>query len=99
MKKIKIKPLYDYVVIKPSPEEEVTESGIVLPDTADKEKPQQGEIVAVGPGRMIGGKLHKPQVKVGDKILYKKFGPDEIKINNEDYLIGRESEDILGIVK
>lgn len=99
MKKIKIQPLYDYVVIKPSPEEEVTKSGIVLPDTADKEKPQQGEIIVVGPGRLMAGKMVKPQVKVGDKVLYKKFGPDEIKIDNEDYLIGRESEDILGVIK
>lgn len=94
----KIKPLFDYVLIKPLEQEEVTPSGIVIPDTA-KEKPQIGEVMAVGPGR-IGkdGKPIKPQVKVGQKVVYKKWGGDEIKIGTEEWLLIKE-EDIMAVVE
>ena len=91
---MKIKPLADRVLIEPMAVEEKTASGIILPDTADKEKPEQGKVVAVGPGRP-----NKPMsVKKGDIVLFTKYGPNEIKINNKEYLIARE-EDILAILK
>lgn len=96
---MKIEPLYDKVVIKPLQEEEVTESGIVLPDTVDKEKPMQGEVVAVGPGkRLDNGETQPPSVKQGDKVLFTKYAPDEIEIDKEEYLV-IEEEKILGILK
>lgn len=90
-----IKPLADRVVVKPIEEAEVTKSGIVLPDTA-KEKPQQGEIVAIGPGKLEDGKRVELEVKVGDKVIYRKYGGTEIKIEGDEYLILTE-EDILAI--
>jgi chaperonin GroES len=92
-----LKPLADRVVVKPAEAEEVTKGGIILPDTA-KEKPQQGEIVAVGPGRTSDdGKLIAPQVSVGDTILYGKYSGTEITVDGTEYLIMRES-DIFAIV-
>lgn len=76
----------------------MTKSGIVLPETASKEKPMMGTIVAVGPGKMEDGKVSPMSVKVGDKILYKKYGPDEIEIDDKKYLIGDE-DDVLAVVK
>lgn len=91
-----IKPLDDRVVVKPMKEEEKTVGGIVLPDTA-KEKPQEGEVVAVGPGKMGDDGNRLPMtVKVGDKVIYSKYGGTEIKIDGEEYLIMRES-DILAL--
>lgn len=92
-----IKPLGDRVVIKPSPAEEKTKGGIILPDTA-KEKPVQGEIVAVGPGRVSDdGKKIPMEVKKGDTVLYGKYSGTEVTIDGEEYLIMRES-DIFAIV-
>jgi chaperonin GroES len=87
-----LKPLGDRVIVKPKEPEEVTKGGIILPDTA-KEKPVEGEIVAVGPGRVADdGKLIKMELKTGDKVLYGKYSGTEIKIEDEDYLIMRESD-------
>jgi len=87
-----LKPLQDRVVVKAAEAEEVSKGGIILPDTA-KEKPQQGEVVAVGPGKVAdSGELIKPQVKKGDKILYGKYSGTEITVDGEDYLIVRESD-------
>ena len=95
---MKLKPLFDNVVIKPSAEEEKTASGIVIPDTADKERPERGEVIAVGEGRILdNGEVAKMNVKVGDKVMFKKYSPDEIKIDGEEYLILNE-RDILGII-
>ena len=94
-----IKPLRDCVVIEPLKQEEVSKSGIVLPDTADKERPEQGKVVAVGPGKtMDNGTKLVPSVKVGDKVLFTKYGPNEIKIDRKEYLVCRE-EDILAILE
>ncbi|HHY40624.1 MAG TPA: co-chaperone GroES [Syntrophaceticus sp.] len=91
-----LKPLSDHVLVKPLSKEEKTEGGIYLPDTA-KEKPQEGEVIAVGPGRMLeNGNRVAPEVKVGDKVIYAKYGGTEVKIGDEEYLIMRES-DILAI--
>lgn len=93
-----LKPLRDRVVIKPIEPEEVTKSGIVIPDTARKERPQEGEIVAVGGGKLDEkGKPIPMEVKAGDKVIYSKYGGSEIKIDDQEYLIMRE-EDILAIV-
>lgn len=95
---MKIKPLADRVVVKPLESEEVTKSGIVLPDTA-KEKPQEGKVIAAGPGRLLeNGKRAKMDIKEGDRILYTKYGPSEVKISGEEYLIVKE-EDILAVIK
>lgn len=89
---MKIRPLADRVVVKPAAAEEKTKSGLFIPDTA-KEKPQQGEVVAVGPGKVAdSGQTLAPQVKVGDKVLYGKYSGTEIQVDGQDYLIMRESD-------
>ena len=89
-----IQPLGDRIVIKPLEQEEEKVGGIIIPDTA-KEKPQEGEIIAVGPGRILdSGERQAPSVAVGDKVLYGKYSGTEIKYGGEDYLIVRE-DDIL----
>ena len=93
---INVRPLADRVLIKPAPREEVTKSGIVLPDTV-KEKPQDGEVVAVGPGRVDDKGVRVPlEVKKGDRVIYAKYAGTEIKIDSDDYIILRES-DILAV--
>ena len=93
-----LKPLSDKVVIRPSKQEEQTKSGIVLPATADKEKPEQGEVIAVGPGKKDHGELVPITVKVGDKVLFTQYGPSEIKLDDEDLLVVSES-DILAVIE
>lgn len=89
---LKIEPLADRVVVKPLPKEEVTRSGIILPDTA-KEKPQEGEVVAVGPGRVNDeGKTLAMNLKVGNKVIYARYAGTEIKLDGEEYIILRESD-------
>ncbi|MFA6160236.1 MAG: co-chaperone GroES [Parcubacteria group bacterium] len=96
---MKLKPLHDNVVVKPMSAEETTASGIVLPDNANKEKPEKGEVLAVGPGKIMdNGQLKSMGVKVGDKVMFKKYSPDEIKIDEEKYLLISEG-DILGILE
>ena len=96
---MKLKPLHDHVVVKPITENEVTKSGIVLPDTIDKEKPEKGQVVAVGEGKLLdNGQSAKMSVKVGDKVMFKKYSPDEVKIDGVEYLIISES-DILAILE
>ncbi len=96
---IKLQPLADRVVVKPIEREEVTKGGIVLPDTA-KEKPQEGEVVAVGHGRVSDdGKRIPMNVKVGDIVIYAKYGGAEIKIEDEELVILRESDILAKKVK
>jgi len=88
----KIEPLGDRVVIKPTPKEEVSKGGIVLPDTA-KEKPQEGKIIAVGPGRLTeDGKRIATDVKKGDKVIYSKYAGTEFKLDDEELVIMREGD-------
>ncbi len=95
---VNIRPLGDRVLVRPLSRETVTKSGIVLPDTA-KEKPQEGEILAVGPGKVLdNGKRTALEVSVGQKVLFARYAGTEIKVENEEYLILRES-DIMGIVE
>ena len=89
---MKIKPLADRVVVKPLEEEEIKKGNIIIPDTA-KEKPMQGKVVAVGPGRISdNGVKVEIQLKVGDQVLYGKYSGTEVTIDNEEYLIMRESD-------
>jgi len=93
-----IRPLGDRIVVKQTPSEEKTKSGIVLPDTA-KEKPQEGEVIAVGTGRLLeSGQRIAIDLKAGDKILFSKYAGNEVKIDDVDYLIMRES-DVLGVIE
>ncbi len=96
-KKFGLEPLEDRVVVKPGEEEETTVSGIVIPDTA-KEKPQEGEVVAVGPGRFEDGKRIPMDIKQGDRVLYSKYGGTEVKVEGEEYLV-LSARDVLAIVK
>lgn len=96
---MKLVPLSNRVVVKPLKEDEITKSGIVLPDSAKEEKPEKGEVIAVGADRILENGQRVPvEVKVGDHVIFTKYGPDEIKIDNEDYLIVKH-EDILAILK
>lgn len=93
-----IKPLHDNLVIKTADEGDVTAAGIVLPSTVDKERPEQGEVVAIGDGKLLDNGQKAPMtVKVGDRVMFKKYSPDEIKIEGEEYLIISES-DVLAVL-
>ena len=94
---MKLVPLFDKVVLKQLVAEETTKSGIVLPGAA-KEKPQQAEVIAVGPGGVVDGKEVKMEVTVGDKVIYSKYSGTEVKLDGEEYIIVKQS-DILAIVK
>ncbi len=94
---MKLVPLGDRVVLKQVEAEETTKSGIVLPGSA-KEKPQQAEVIAVGPGGMIDGKEVKMEVKVGAKVIYSKYAGTEVKLNDEEFIIVKQS-DILAVVE
>ncbi len=94
---VKIKPLGDRVLVRPMEEKEIKKGGIIIPDTA-KEKPQEGEVIAVGPGKTgDDGKTIAMTVKKGDKVIYGKYSGTEVKLDNEDFLLMRE-DDILGII-
>ena len=95
---MKVRPLADNLLLEPTLREEATRSGIVLPDTANKERPEQGTVIAVGPGRLHEGKLQPMSVKVGDRVLFKKYGPDEIKVDEKKFLILGES-DVLAVLE
>ena len=93
------KPLSNHVFLEPLEEGKTTKSGIVIPDTADKEKPMRGKVLAIGPGKLSDkGERVAMSVKVGDVVLFKKYGPDEIEIENKKYLVGDE-DDILAIIE
>ncbi len=93
-----LKPIGGNILVKPVAEEKVTESGIVLPDTVSQEKPQKGEVIALGTGRLDeSGKKLPFNVKVGDVVIFKKYGPDEVMVEDEEYLIMEET-DILAII-
>lgn len=95
-----VKPLSNHLFIEPAEEEKVTKSGIVLPESADKERPVRGTIVAIGPGKMNeDGDARIPMsVKVGDVVLFKKYGPDEVELDGKKYLVADE-DDILAVLE
>ena len=94
-----LKPLHDQLIVKADSPEQVTASGIILPDTVDKERPEKGKVISVGPGRFSeSGHRLAMSVKAGDQVLFKKYAPDEIKLEGEEYLIIAES-DVLAIIE
>ncbi|MCI0619740.1 co-chaperone GroES [Candidatus Wolfebacteria bacterium] len=98
---VPVTPLGDRVLVRPLSEEELgvrTASGIIIPETVDREKPEQGKVVAVGEGRYDDGKLVKPSVKVGDRVVFSRYGFDEVKMGGVEYYIIK-SENVLAIVK
>lgn len=100
-KESKIIPLGDRVLVKPFSEEDTkkTKSGIIIPETVDKERPEQGKVIAVGEGRTTDeGKVLPMKVKVGDLVIFSKYGPDEVKVNGDEYFMLKE-ENILAIIK
>jgi len=94
---MKFRPLHDRVVVRRIEQEEKTAGGIIIPDTA-KEKPQEGEVLAVGPGAREDGKLVAPDVKVGDRVLFGKWSGTEVKLDGKDLIIMKES-DIMGVIE
>ena len=99
IKIMNFKPLSNHLFIEAAQEEKKTKSGIVLPDSAEKEKPMVGKVVAVGPGKTLdNGQLKAMSVQVGDKVLFKKYGPDEIEVDGKKYLVGDE-DDVLAIIE
>jgi len=93
-----LKPLNDHIIVKAIEDNKATKAGIILPDTTDKEKPEKGEVVAAGPGRLMeNGQISSMSVKPGDTVLFKKYSPDEIKVENNNYLVLSET-DVLAIV-
>jgi len=95
-----LKPLFSKVIIKPpvQDKEKVTSFGLVIPETIEKEKPTYGDVIAVGKGKVVNGKRIPMEVKVGDKVLFTKYAADEMKIDDEDYLV-IEEEKIMAIIK
>jgi chaperonin GroES len=94
----KIRPLSDRVVVEPRELETKTAGGIYIPDTADKDKPIQGTIIAIGNGKYVDGKLLPLQVKIGDQVLFGKYAGTNVKLDETDYLVMRE-EDIMGVLE
>jgi chaperonin GroES len=94
----KIRPLADRIVVEPKETESKSAGGIVIPDTADKDKPMQGTVLAVGNGKFIDGKLQPLQVKVGDKILFGKYAGTNVKLSDKEFLVMRE-EDVMGVLE
>ena len=96
---MQLKPVSDHIILKPIDKETVTSSGIIIPDTVEKEKPEQAEVLAVGPGKMLENGQRQPiEVAVGQKIMFKKWTPDEGEIEGQKYLIIK-SEDVIAIVE
>lgn len=96
---MKLQPVSDYIIVEPQKQEVKTKSGIVLPDTVEKEKPQQGKVVAAGPGELLeNGARAKMQVKAGDMVLFAKYSPTEIKIEGKEYYVIKEG-DVMAIIK
>jgi len=94
-----LRPLADRVIVKPVAKEEMTKTGIILPDTVDKERPEQGEVIAIGPGRLLdNGTRAAMSVKIGDKIVFKKYSPDEVKLEDKEYLVIAES-DVMAVIE
>lgn len=94
-----LQPLHDQVIIKPMSAEEKTKSGIILPETVNKERPEQGEIIAVGPGRLLdSGQRSAMGVQIGQQVMFKKYSTEEVKLDGQDYLVVAE-HDILAIIK
>ncbi len=93
-----LQPLHDHLIVESAPAHEATASGIIIPDTAQGEKPQQGKVIAVGPGKLLeNGQRAVMSVKIGDIVVFKKYAPDEVKVDGKEFLVISES-DVLAIV-
>jgi chaperonin GroES len=96
---MQLRPLGDHVIVKAIGKEETSQAGIIIPDTVSKERSERGEVIAVGPGRMMeNGQRSAMDVKTGDKVLFKKYAPDEVKVGEEEYLVIR-AEDVMAILE
>lgn len=95
----KLQPLHDHLVVKAISDEQATKAGIILPDTVDKERSEKGEVIAVGPGKLLeSGNRAEMSVAIGQTVMFKKYSPDEVKIDGEEFLIIAES-DVLAIIE
>jgi chaperonin GroES len=96
---MKLTPIADHIIVKAVSKEEVSSSGIIIPDTVDKERSEQGEVIAIGPGKTLeNGSISQMSVKEGDRVVFKKYAPDEIKLDGEEYLIVR-MDDVMAIIE
>lgn len=96
---MRLKPVGDHIIVKAVSKEETSAAGIIIPDTIDKERSERGEVIAVGPGKELEtGKRSSMDVAVGNKVLFKKYAPDEVKIDKEEFLIIR-MEDVMAIIE
>lgn len=96
---MQLRPLGDRLIVKAAAKEEITKLGIILPDTVGKERPEQGEVIAVGPGRFLDNGTRAPMaVSVGNTVVFKKYGPDEVKIDGVEYLVISES-DVMAVIE
>ncbi len=96
---MQLRPVGDHLIVKPLAKEEKSVSGIIIPDTVDKERPERGEVVAAGPGKMLESGQRSPMdAKVGDKVVFKKYAPDEVKIDGVEYLVIK-NDDVMAIVE
>ncbi|PJA45102.1 co-chaperone GroES [Candidatus Uhrbacteria bacterium CG_4_9_14_3_um_filter_50_9] len=96
---MKLTPVSDHIVVKAVSKEETSAAGIIIPDTVDKERPERGEVVAVGPGRVMENGSRSPmEVSVGQTVLFKKYAPDEVKVDGEEYLIIK-MDDLMAVVE
>ncbi len=96
---MKLTPISDHIVVKPVSAEEKSASGIIIPDTVSKERPERGEVISVGPGRQLeNGSMSQMDIKPGQVVLFKKYAPDEVKISGEEFLVIR-MEDIMAVVE
>lgn len=94
----KMRPLADRILVEPEETETKTKGGIVIPDSADKEKPVRGKVIAIGEGKLVDGKKQPLQVKIGDKVLYGKYAGTNIKLDDKEFLVMRE-EDVMGVLE
>ncbi|MDP2656022.1 MAG: co-chaperone GroES [bacterium] len=94
-----LRPLGDRLIVEPTKEDEITKSGIILPDTIDREKPEEGKVIAIGSGKLSENGTRIPmEVKVGDTVVFKKYAPDEVKIDDKEYFVLSES-DIMAVIE
>jgi chaperonin GroES len=96
---MQLRPVGDHLIVKPLAKEDVSASGIIIPDTVDKERPERGEVIAVGPGRVLeNGQRSASEAKVGDKVVFKKYAPDEFKLDGVEYLVIK-SDDVMAVIE
>lgn len=96
---MQLRPVGDHLIVKPLPKEETSASGIIIPDTVDKERPERGEVIAVGPGRTLeNGQRSVMEAKVGDKVVFKKYAPDEFKLDGVEYLVIK-GDDVMAVIE